>query len=66
MPKSDTPGIAAEMIGRRRERLALDAIEDLIVHLRGIREERKAVLTVSEGWEMLRGESAAGGRRPRP
>jgi hypothetical protein len=40
------------MIDRRRERLALDALEDLIVHLRGIREERKAVLTVSEGWKI--------------
>ena len=48
--EGDTAGIAAEMIARRRERLAFDALEDLIVHLRGIREERKAVLTVTEGW----------------
>ena len=50
---SDTAGIASEMIARRRERLALDALEDLIVHLRGIREERKAVLTVTEGWPIF-------------
>jgi VWFA-related protein len=49
---TETAGIAAEMIGRRRERLAFDALEDLVVHLRGIREERKAVLTVTEGWNV--------------
>jgi VWFA-related protein len=50
---SDTAGIASEMIARRREQLALDALEDLIIHLRGIREERKAVLTVTEGWPIF-------------
>ena len=39
-----------EMKARRREKLTLDALEDLIVHLGGVREERKAVLTVTEGW----------------
>jgi VWFA-related protein len=47
-PGSQTP--VAEMIARRREKLTLDALEDLIVHLGGIREERKAVLAVTEGW----------------
>jgi VWFA-related protein len=50
MRNSETAGIAAEMKARRRERMTLDALEDLIEHLRGIREERKAVLTVTEGW----------------
>ena len=45
-----TKGIAKEMKDRRRQKLTLDALEDLIVHLGGIREERKAVLAVSEGW----------------
>jgi VWFA-related protein len=49
--RRDTEGIAAEMTARRREKLTFDALEDLIVHLRGLREERKAVLTVSEGWQ---------------
>ena len=39
-----------EMIARRREKLALDALDDLVTHLGGLREERKAVLAVSEGW----------------
>jgi VWFA-related protein len=48
----DTVGIAAEMKARRREKLTLDALEDLLEHLQGIREERKAVLTISEGWRI--------------
>jgi VWFA-related protein len=50
---SDTAGIAAEMKARRREKLTLDALDDLVTHLRGIREERKAVLTISEGWRIF-------------
>jgi VWFA-related protein len=43
-----------EMIERRRERLVLDSLEDLVVHLRGVREERKAIIAVSEGWLQFR------------
>jgi VWFA-related protein len=46
------PGVADEMIDRRREKLSLDALQDLVFHLGGVREERKAVLTVSEGWRL--------------
>ena len=35
-------------------------IEDLMVHLAGIREERKAVITVSEGWRLYRRDSELG------
>jgi len=52
-----TAGIAKEMKARRREKLTLDALEDLIVHLNGIREERKAVLAVTEGWVIYRPDS---------
>ena len=38
------------MIGRRREKLTLDALDDLMSHLAGLRDERKAVLLVTEGW----------------
>jgi len=47
---ADDKTIPAEMKARRREKLSLDALDDLIVHLGGLREERKAVLAVSEGW----------------
>ena len=49
-----TYGIAATMISRRREGRTLDALEDLIIHLEGIREDRKFVVLLSEGW-LLRG-----------
>jgi VWFA-related protein len=44
------PAIAREMKARRREKLSMDALEDLVVHLGGLRDERKAVFAVSEGW----------------
>lgn len=47
-------GIAAEMIARRREAKTLRAIEDLIIHLEGLREERKFVMLLSEGWLLPR------------
>ena len=43
-----------EIIARRREKLTLDALEDLMVHLNGLREERKAVVVVTEGWMLYR------------
>ena len=45
---------ATEMKARRRERLTLDALSDLMVHLGGVREERKALVVVSEGWQLFR------------
>ncbi|MGH9239491.1 MAG: VWA domain-containing protein [Vicinamibacterales bacterium] len=39
-----------EVVGRRREKLTLDGFEDLMTHLGGLREERKAVILVTEGW----------------
>ncbi|MEI6669172.1 MAG: VWA domain-containing protein [Acidobacteriota bacterium] len=49
-----TSFIAQEMIERRREKNTLDALRDLVRHLHGIREERKAILLVSEGWRLFR------------
>lgn len=43
-------GVAEEMIHRRRAKRTIDALTDLAVHLRGVREERKAVLALSNGW----------------
>ena len=45
-------GIAQEMILRRREKQTLDALEDLSIFLRGVREERKAVITITDGWRL--------------
>lgn len=42
--------VVRNMIARRRERLTLDALREVVLYLRDVREERKAILTVSEGW----------------
>lgn len=47
-------GIFEEMVLRRREQLTLRSLEDLVARLRDLREGRKAVLLVSEGWAMYR------------
>ena len=46
--------IADAMINRRREKQSLDALLDLVRHLDGLREERKAILLVSEGYLLYR------------
>ncbi len=51
-------GEAQEMLLRKRERATLEALEDLVRYLRTIREERKAILTITEGW-LLYGENMA-------
>ena len=45
-------GIAQEMILRRREKETLDALEDLVRFLGGVREERKAIITITDGWRL--------------
>lgn len=45
---------AGEMKSRRREKLTLDALDGLVADLGGLREERKAILTVSDGWVLFR------------
>ena len=53
------------MIERRRTRKTLDSIADLIVHLEGIRDERKFVVMLSEGWLLPR-RSECSDRSARP
>jgi VWFA-related protein len=53
-PAANSPGPAPEMKARRRERLTLDALDELVTALGGARDERKAVLTVSDGWVLFR------------
>jgi len=53
-PDDTYKGVAKEMIARRREKRVLDALTDLTVFLRGLREERKAVLAISDGWLLFR------------
>lgn len=46
--------LAKELTERRRERAVLDSLSELVRYLRGVREERKAILTVTEGWQLFR------------
>lgn len=50
----DDRGVAAEMIARRREHTTLNTLHDLVLYLRGVREERKAVIAISDGWLQFR------------
>jgi VWFA-related protein len=43
-------GVAQEMIQRRREKRVIDGLTDLARYLGGLRDERKAVIAVSNGW----------------
>jgi VWFA-related protein len=45
---------ARELIARRHEKLTVDALTDLARYLRGVREERKAVIAVTSGWVLYR------------
>ena len=47
-------GIAQEMILRRREAQMLDSLDSLVTYLRDAREERKAVITITNGWRLYR------------
>ena len=51
-------GIAQEMILRRREKQTIDALEDLVRFLGGVREERKAVIAITDGWRLYERNAA--------
>src|SRR5688572_27676342 len=62
------PTVAREMVFRQREVRSLDALEALVRHLRNLREERKAVIHISQGYRLY-GEDPtlrAGGKAPEP
>jgi VWFA-related protein len=45
---------ANEMKARRHEQVTLNALDGLVTDLRSLRDERKAILTVSDGWVLFR------------
>jgi VWFA-related protein len=54
-PNEPTPSyLASALIKRRRERMVLDSLQNLIRHMAAIREGRTAVITVSDGWVLYR------------
>ncbi len=50
--KDARSALAKELIERRRERMVLEALNDMLGYLGGIREERKAIILVTEGWRL--------------
>ena len=42
------------LIARKRERATFEALQDLVRWLHGVREERKAIITITEGWVRYR------------
>ncbi|MGE5360978.1 MAG: VWA domain-containing protein [Bacteroidales bacterium] len=59
----EEPGVVGQMIARRRERMVIDALNSLVAHLQNLREERKAILVVSEGWQLFKPDSRLSVRR---
>jgi VWFA-related protein len=51
-PAKENEGIARMMIARLREQRTLRALDSLIVHLEGLRQERKFVMVFTEGWPL--------------
>ncbi|HYT69305.1 MAG TPA: VWA domain-containing protein [Vicinamibacterales bacterium] len=63
-PAEGVPSVLAKkMIQRRRERLVLDSLQDLIRHMAAVREGRTAVITVSDGWKLFRPDPTMTGIR---
>jgi hypothetical protein len=52
-PKIRYGDLADKMIARKRERTTLEVLEDAVRFLQSVREERKAIVTVSEGWALF-------------
>jgi len=48
------PAVVAEMIARRREHLVIEGLRNVVLRLQALRDGRKALLVVSEGWELYR------------
>jgi hypothetical protein len=60
------PGPALDMIARRREQKTFDALESLVEHLEGIREERSSVLILTDGWRVVTPNPSLLGRQDDP
>lgn len=52
-PGNASRGVAAQLIRRRREDEVLTSLENLVRWLGTVREERKALITVTSGYEMF-------------
>jgi VWFA-related protein len=46
--------IGGKMMDRARERVTLEALQDAVKFLHNVREERKAIVTITQGWPLYR------------
>jgi hypothetical protein len=53
-PRDGVSALARQLIHRKRQRAMLEALRDLVFYLHTIREERKAIVTVTQGWNLFR------------
>lgn len=53
-PWPETEDVIRAMKARRREVMTLESLQNLVDWLRFEREERKAIITISEGWALFR------------
>jgi VWFA-related protein len=56
--EGEMSALAAALIAKSRQTRSLHAMQDLVTHLGSIREERKAVIAVSGGWQLIRDSDA--------
>jgi VWFA-related protein len=54
-------GVAKELIERRREQTTLRALDDLVEHMGTLRDGRKFVILLTEGWAQFRQSDRLGG-----
>ena len=58
--------LARELIKRRRERMVLESLRDLVRHMEVLRDGRTAVIAVSDGWLLYRPDETLAKRRTDP
>lgn len=57
--------VGSKMAARSRERATLEALQDAVNYLASLREERKAFVTVTEGWILYREDPDMMRQRPK-
>jgi VWFA-related protein len=69
-PPTVSGDVAAKMIARKRERATLEGLEHTVQFLSTVREDRKAIIAVTGGWELFREDrdlmNLKTGERPGP
>jgi VWFA-related protein len=58
--------LSRELIKRRRERMVLESLRDLVHHMEALRDARTAVIAVTDGWLLYRPDENLAKRRTDP